>query len=245
MIAYETSQWRFSIIDKNKRVLNKNLKFELSNEKELNNWLRYASDKNYLEFLIERYNEKYFKEEPLEIKQELPYKVVVNNIMQKNYSYFREKEIWDFSDHPEFTPDLTPYQMISFWVFWWKYFWDIPWTNEYPKDFEDLVRRKSVWVWNRKDYWLNFFTVDASQSLQVWIESWWINKIDPRWWFEWYCRFYFWRRSDDDKRQISRWHNMQRHLTQVVKNCRKWNHNCRTRQRQALLHWSYDTVNKY
>jgi hypothetical protein len=32
----------------------------------------------------------------------------------------------------------------------------------------------------------------------------WIKSIDPYGWFQWYCRFYAGRRSEDDLRQITR-----------------------------------------
>ena len=33
----------------------------------------------------------------------------------------------------------------------------------------------------------------------------WINKIDPYGCFQWYCRYWKGRRSEDDQRQIGRW----------------------------------------
>ena len=49
------------------------------------------------------------------------------------------------------------------------------------------------------------------------------------------------RRHKDDLRQIKRWKNMKRHVTQVVNNCEGGNIFCRPKQRQALLHWAYDS----
>jgi hypothetical protein len=70
----------------------------------------------------------------------------------------------------------------------------------------------------------------------------WIYKDDPRGWFEWYCRYYMGRRiEDEDDRQIKRWRAIRRHLGQINKNCRAGDINCRPRQRQALLHWAYDS----
>merc|ERR1712065_2824 len=44
-----------------------------------------------------------------------------------------------------------------------------------------------------------------SFGLNAWESRGWIHPQDPYGWFQWYCRFYQGRRSDDDERQISRW----------------------------------------
>ena len=95
----------------------------------------------------------------------------------------------------------------------------------------------------KKDPSLNFFGVDASQSLCVWRGKGWIHEQDPRGWFQWYCRYYLGRRSVDDDRQIGRWRAMRRHLAQIRKHCEPFDFSCRPKQRQALLHWAYDTRN--
>ncbi|MEP7172196.1 MAG: hypothetical protein ABI705_01775, partial [Aestuariivirga sp.] len=65
---------------------------------------------------------------------------------------------------------------------------------------------------------------------------------DPRGWFQWYCRYYMGRRMpEEDKRQIKRWKAFRRHVAQVRMNCDPDNPFCRPRQRQALLHWAYDS----
>lgn len=72
----------------------------------------------------------------------------------------------------------------------------------------------------------------------------WIYKDDPRGWFEWYCRYYMGRRiEDEDKRQIKRWKAITRHIAQVTKNCIAGDESCRPKQRQAILHWAYDSRN--
>ncbi len=92
----------------------------------------------------------------------------------------------------------------------------------------------------------------ASQPLKVWIEKGWINEEhDPRGWFQWYCRYYMGRRLlGEDERQIKRWIAIRRHISQIKKNCprktssrgkRSPDLTCRPTQRQAVLHWAYDS----
>ena len=88
---------------------------------------------------------------------------------------------------------------------------------------------------------LNFFQVKASKPLSYWQEKGWIDEDDPRGWFQWYCRYYMGRRHQDDGRQIRRWKAMNRHISQLRNNCIKGDLLCRPRQRQAILHWAYDS----
>jgi len=83
--------------------------------------------------------------------------------------------------------------------------------------------------------------VNASQPLSVWRQKGWINKDDPRGWFLWYCRYYMGRRYPDDLRQIKRWLAIKRHIAQLKKHCKTGDLNCRKKQRQAILHWAYDS----
>jgi hypothetical protein len=49
------------------------------------------------------------------------------------------------------------------------------------------------------------------------------------------------RRHPDDERQIKRWRAIRRHVVQVRNHCPPRALECRRRQRQALLHWAYDS----
>jgi hypothetical protein len=49
------------------------------------------------------------------------------------------------------------------------------------------------------------------------------------------------RRTADDARQIRRWRAIARHVAAIRKNCEPGDLDCRRRQRQAVLHWAYDS----
>ena len=161
--------------------------------------------------------------------------VTVSDKMQKGYRYVLIAPVGRGFD-PEFKPQLTPAEMLRLGVFGGKYMTDC--RREFPKSWfacAKLSRRGA-------DPALNFFGVEASQPLSEWRRKGWICPEDPRGWFQWYCRYYSGRRlPDEDRRQIKRWKAIRRHLRQIQKNCEPGDLTCRKRQRQALLHWAYDS----
>ena len=161
-------------------------------------------------------------------------KVVVNDRMQKNYVYYLEKPMSE-NFHPDFKPDLAPVEMLEMGVFGGKYMTDC--RAEFPKDWF----RHAKLCHEFHDPKLNFYGVNASKPLSYWRDKGWIYEEDPRGWFQWYCRYYMGRRCRDDLRQIARWKAMKRHIAQILGNCTPGDINCRRRQRQALLHWAYDS----
>lgn len=161
-------------------------------------------------------------------------KITFHDKMQKG-SYDLTEEIGTNFD-PMFTPDFTPKEMLELGVFGGKYMTDC--TNEYPPDWFEFAKFSK----NGKDSSLNYFGVNASLSLTHWENKGWIHPADPRGWFQWYCRYYYGRRMpEEDLRQIKRWKAMKRHLGAIKKNCSPGDLNCRKKQRQALLHWAYDS----
>jgi len=164
-----------------------------------------------------------------------PRTVTVSDKMQRGYRY-RLTEPAGRNFDPDFKPELTPKQMLALGVFAGRYMTDC--RKEFPKDW--FTRAKLAT--KGRDPALNFFAVDASQPLSVWRAKGWIWQDDPRGWFQWYCRYYMGRRvPGEDQRQIRRWRQIRRHLRQIQKNCEPGDIFCRRRQRQALLHWAYDT----
>lgn len=164
-------------------------------------------------------------------------KVTVNDKMQKDYIYYLTEAIGKNFD-PEFKPELTPRQMLKLGVFGGKYITDC--KNEFPKDWFENAKLSPL----KKDVNLNYFGVNASQSLSTWKDNGWIYFEDPRGWFQWYCRYYMGRRIPrEDTRQIKRWKAIKRHIAQIKKNCLPGDLSCRKKQRQAVLHWAYDSRN--
>jgi hypothetical protein len=160
--------------------------------------------------------------------------IIVNDKMQINYHYYLSETIGK-NFHSGFKPELTPKEMLDLGVFGGKYMTDC--GQEFP----------AVWFKKAKlcsefhDPKLNFFGLNASQPLSVWQANGWIHPDDPRGWFQWYCRYFLGRRHEDDERQIKRWRAFRRHWSAVRNNCMRGDFDCRKRQRQALLHWAYDS----
>ncbi|MFA6079284.1 MAG: hypothetical protein WC779_06025 [Candidatus Omnitrophota bacterium] len=161
--------------------------------------------------------------------------VVVNDKMQKNYRYHLTEPVGKNFDK-EFKPSLSPSQMLALGVFGGRYMTDC------KKEFPASWFKKARLCPERHDPKMNYFRVNASLPLSYWRKMRWIYDDDPRGWFQWYCRYYMGRRlPEEDKRQIGRWKAIKRHIMQIVKNCDKGDRACRPKQRQAVLHWAYDS----
>ncbi|HPJ21414.1 MAG TPA: hypothetical protein PLP30_12720 [Clostridia bacterium] len=161
-------------------------------------------------------------------------KIDFKDNMQEGFYYLTEPMGENF--HPDFKPQLTPKEMLELGVFGGKYMTDC--KDEFPADWFSNAKLSP----SGKDINLNYFKVDASLPLKEWKEKGWIHPADPRGWFQWYCRYYYGRRMpDEDLRQIKRWKAIERHAGAIRKNCVPLDMSCRRKQRQALLHWAYDS----
>ena len=168
-----------------------------------------------------------------------------------------------FKDHLDFTPNLTPKEVIKAGSFGGTYFRTIlsgitgkmyvdTW-KEFPSDwFKGLDIKKYVTsqVINSS---VNKYNVKAGGNLDMWESSGWITKIDPYGWFQWYCRFYLGRRTSDDSRQIKRWlsstgPNGRFRITLIRKIINSKtsydDFNIGAVIRQGLLHWGYELTKK-
>ena len=164
----------------------------------------------------------------------MPRWIDVDDTMQRGYRYqLTAPEGGEFD--PTFKPELTPAEMLGLGVFGGCYLTDC--TGEFPASWFAGAPLSP----GKANKTCNHFNVIASQPLAEWRRKGWIHPDDPRGWFQWYCRYYMGRRHEDDARQIGRWRNFARHAAQVRKFCEPGDPFCRPRQRQALLHWAYDS----
>ena len=108
--------------------------------------------------------------------------VTVNDKMQRACRY-QLKEPAGRNFDPDFRPQLTPKEMLQLGVFGGKYMTDT--RKEFPKSWFKNAKLAT----HDRDRSLNYFGVDASQSLSVWRKNGWIHPDDPRGWFQWYCRY--------------------------------------------------------
>lgn len=157
----------------------------------------------------------------------------VDDLMQSDYRY-RLAESPGRNFAPGFEPHFTPAEMLAHGVFEGKYMNDC--RDEFPAAWFRRAKLSDI-----ADPALNCFKIKSRQPLQEWRRKGWIIEPDPRGWFQWYCRYYLGRRIPEvDEKQIKRWRAFARHAAQVKANCPEGCFDCRPRQRQALLQWSYD-----
>ncbi len=165
----------------------------------------------------------------------MPRLVRVEDRMQTGYRYMCTAPAGR-NFHADFKPELTPRKMLELGVFGGKYMTDC--RNEFPRSWFSRAKLSPEF----RDKRCNYFGVNASQPLSEWRRRGWIRSEDPRGWFQWYCRYYMGRRIPEyDEWQIGRWKAVRRHIAQLQKYCKRGDVTCRPRQRQALLHWAYDS----
>ena len=95
-------------------------------------------------------------------------RVVVDDKMQSGYVYYRT-EPSGRNFFPQFRPQLTPKQMLELGVFGGRYMTDC--GAEFPAAWFERAKLSP----GRRDARLNYFGVNASQSLATWRRNGWIH----------------------------------------------------------------------
>ena len=144
-----------------------------------------------------------------------------------------------FPDHSEFTPDLSPREVIlqgSFGSTYWRGIYSSI-TKKHYKDvykkydsFKNIPKKMMTKSWDNYDTESNKYKVKTWLSLPFWEQMGWIKSHDPYGWFQWYTEFYEGRRIPGyDEWQIQRWKKLKA----------RFNVDNKTPAiRQTLLHWA-------
>lgn len=163
-----------------------------------------------------------------------------------------------FEDYPDFRPNKTPMEILQSGSFGGGYYRPIKSdvTNkkykdcwkEFPEEWFNGLKISLSVANPTYDKSRNKYKVKCGASLEEWESSGWIKAQDPYGWFQWYCRFYLGRRTDDDERQIGRWHRfLARFKTNLINKIKRAeasydNYTISPVIRQSLLHWGYEVV---
>ena len=167
-----------------------------------------------------------------------------------------------FSDHPDFTPNLTPREMFLLGSFGGTY-WRPIYSSVNKKNYKNVHRKypKSWWKnipeenLSRANYDIqkNKYKCKVGLGLDYWESHGWIHPRNPYGWVHWYCDFYRGKRCEDDERQIERWKGlagprgrfMRFLVTQILRKNGKWNdESISPKIRQVLQHWGYVLTKK-
>lgn len=136
-----------------------------------------------------------------------------------------------------FKPSYTPIQMFQMGIFGGKYF-EVETTL--PEQF--LIDLKAIGYVDKekRNSIHNHYKVTCGTSLQSWLDSGVIHKDDPNGWVEWYIKYYYGRRHEDDARQIKRFKAFISRHTGMLKN---YPNSIKTKQN--LLQWAWNYEDKF
>lgn len=164
-----------------------------------------------------------------------------------------------FPDYPDFRPNLTPDEVLGAGAFGGGYFRSI-YSRTCGRSFGAKVHEELPPSWFKDldvskyvtsavyTVQVNRYAVNSGNSLDFWENKGWMRKQDPYGWFQWYCRFFLGRRTEDDARQVARWTaaigpkgRWRSYLVgQCVRANKRWDDPTASPvTRQTLLHWGF------
>ena len=142
-----------------------------------------------------------------------------------------------FPDYPNFNPSYTPVEMFSMGIFGGTYFQiETHLPSGFIQEMGELLPQNTggTPLSNR-----NHYGILGGSSLEWWTNQKLIHGDDPNGWVEWYVKFYYGRRHEDDDRQIQRFRSfVARHVGMLRSYERKGKTSIKTNQN--LLQWAWD-----
>lgn len=161
----------------------------------------------------------------------------------------------NFTDYPDFKPNLSPKEMFEMGSFGGTY-WRPIFSGVLNKNLKNYHKKytflnnipENKLTSELYDKNINKYKVKVGTSLEFWESKNWINKTHPYGWVHWYCDFYLGKRGPDDERQISRWKKLAGQngrftrflVTQIIKKNTKYDdESVSPKIRQVLQHWGY------
>ena len=148
----------------------------------------------------------------------------------------------------DFTPNISPGEVIKKGAFGGTYFRDIYsgvndkfYKNSWKefKELEDID--KKYYASDFYDVSANKYSVKCGMPLRFWENKGWIRPIDPYGWFQWYFRYWKGKRSEDDQRQIGRWKRIVSKFKGILISMISKGKDS-PKIREILLHWGYELV---
>ena len=155
----------------------------------------------------------------------------------------------------DFGGNKTPTEVIKKGAFGRMYFGDIYFAVTgkcYKKSYKEFNQLKDIdQKFYCSDYYVSFNKYGVKWGTSTrWENKGWINEIDPYSWFQWYFRYWFGRRSEDDERQINRWKEIvsrfKDKLVIMIKDAGSKfdDYSISPKIRQILLHQGYELTDK-
>jgi len=152
-----------------------------------------------------------------------------------------------FPNHPTFTPNLTPYEILSQGAFGGTYWRPILClrSGKWLKNLHHKYRWKGLDEsrlsrdWESYDVSINKFNQFVGSTYEEWYDAGWITSWNEYGWFHWYCDFYYGRRCEDDERQIKRWKGVD---SRFGNRLRRIKHSPKIAQ--TLHHWGIEIEKK-
>ena len=162
---------------------------------------------------------------------------------QKEYEYKLSKRIGIWNEFPQFKPELKPEEILKSGVFEGKIVNDC--FREFPREwFLSALEANKLSVL-RPMRQFNYFGVIGMSLVDNWRDEDHdsvLDQVDPRGFFQWYCRFYLGRREPKvDRKQIMRWISFEKKFKKSIEqSCKKGDNRCKPRIKQSMISWGFD-----